>query len=328
MEENTMPYITSTTDEFLAIAYEAAVGGKNHYSVDQLLEAARKKLSKKLKTVDACDEKLAAIKNESTKFNECIKTLAAAKKKFDAGKITPKEFDRNVKSAVILLNKNCKNLQCKLGNFVDDSRAVTSDEVAAFNAYIKGLVAIVNDIKKDLKKKAKATEGTFSFDMYDDDEIYIVTEGADEGSDEEDDEDSDDEDDEDDDKDDKKKSKKSKKKSDDDDDDDDDGEEEDSDDDDDKKSKKKSSKSKKDDDDDNVVDDDLGLDFGDKELKDDEDDEDNKKSKKSKKKSDDDDEDKDDEDSDDDDDDKKSKKKSSESAYDFSFYNDDIDDIY
>ena len=325
-----MPYLESTENEFLEIVCESVFSDRKKKTVDDLLAKARKTLKRKLKTVADCDDYMAAIKSESTKFNECLKSLQVAKKKYDAGKIVPKDFDETVKAAAMLLNKNCKQLQAKLGNFVDDKRAITAEEIAAFNAYVKGLGEIVKEIMKELRASA-AKEAAYD-EMEFDPEMDFAFEGAD---------DSDDKDDEDEDKDDKKKSKKSKK----DDDDEDDAEDEDEDDD--KKSKPKSKdkeddaeddddkskKSKKDDKDDFDFDD-SDFDFGDdddkdEKDKDDKDDEDEdkdakKKSKKSKK----DDDDEDDAEDEDEDDDKKSKSKSKDKEAKESVFGDifDFDD--
>ena len=218
-----MPYLESTMNEFLEVACESVFSDRKKKTVDDLLAKARKTLKRKLKTVADCDDYMAAIKSESTKFNECLKSLQVAKKKYDAGKIVPKDFDETVKAAAMLLNKNCKQLQAKLGNFVDDKRAITAEEIAAFNAYVKGLGEIVKEIMKE--RRASAAKEAAYDEMVFDPEMDFAFEGAD---------DSDDKDDEDEDKDDKKKSKKSKK----DDDDEDDAEDEDEDDD--KKSKSKS----------------------------------------------------------------------------------------
>ena len=329
-----MPYLESTENEFLEIVCESVFSDRKKKTVDDLLAKARKTLNRKLKTVADCDDYMAAIKSESTKFNECLKSLQAAKKKYDAGKIVPKDFDETVKAATMLLNKNCKQLQAKLGNFVDDKRAITAEEIAAFNAYVKGLGEIVKEIMKE--RRASAAKEAAYDEMEFDPEMDFAFEGAD---------DSDDKDDEDEDKDDKKKSKKSKK----DDDDEDDAEDEDEDDD--KKSKSKSKdkeddaedddeddddkskKSKKDDKDDFDFDD-SDFDFGDDDDKDekdkddkddeDEDKDDKKKSKKSKK----DDDDEDDAEDEDEDDDKKSKSKSKDKEAKESVFGDifDFDD--
>ena len=330
-----MPYLESTENEFLEIVCESVFSDRKKKTVDDLLAKARKTLKRKLKTVADCDDYMAAIKSESTKFNECLKSLQVAKKKYDAGKIVPKDFDETVKAATMLLNKNCKQLQAKLGNFVDDKRAITAEEIAAFNAYVKGLGEIVKEIMKE--RRASAAKEAAYDEMEFDPEMDFAFEGAD---------DSDDKDDEDEDKDDKKKSKKSKK----DDDDEDDAEDEDEDDD--KKSKSKSkdkeedaedddddkSKKPKKDDKDDFDFDDSDFDFGDDDDKDekdkddkddeDEDKDDKKKSKKSKKDDDDEDDDEDDAEDEDEDDDKKSKPKSKDKEAKESVFGDifDFDD--
>ena len=249
-----MPYLESTMNEFLEVACESVFSDRKKKTVDQLLAKARKTLNRKLKTVADCDDYMSAIRSESTKFNECLKTLQVAKKKYDAGKLVPKDFDETVKAATMLLNKNCKRLQANLGNFVDDKRAITSEEIAAFNAYVKGLGEIVKSITKERKASAaKESVDGLDFEMDFDPEIDFVMEGAekddsdkdkDESEEDEDEpkskkkckKDDDDEDEDEDDEDEKdKKSKKSKK-------DDEDEDEDEEDEDDDKKSKDKDAK--------------------------------------------------------------------------------------
>ena len=233
-----MPYLESTTDEFLEIACEAVFSGRKKKTVDELLAKAKKTLNKKLKTVADCEDYMAAIRSESTKFNECLKTLQAAKKKYDAGKLVPKDFDETVKGATMLLNKNCKQLQANLGNFVDDKRAITSEEIAAFNEYVKGLGAIVKEIKQQRKASAAKEDAFGDIDDYEmsfDSDADFAFEAADDADTKEKDEEEEDE--EDDDKKSKKSSKKSKSKKDDDEDEDESDDEDDEDKDDDKKSK-------------------------------------------------------------------------------------------
>ena len=334
MEVMNMPYIKSTNDEFLEAANEALFVKKK--SVDDLLATAEKKMRRRLKTVEDCDDEICIINNEGAKFNECIRALAHCKKSFDSGKMDKKQFSNQVKSATALLKKNCRSLQIQLGNVVDDTKAITTEEIKAFNQYITGTKKIVNKIRKELMTK-KANE---SVDWDGEEIIYSALEGKfdlkeieaeeDKKLKKKDDDDTEDdfdgetvEDSEDEDKDSKKK-KKSKKSDDDDEDDDekdkdDDDSDSDDEDDDDKKKKAK----KKDDEDDEDEDSDDDEDDSDEKDKDDDDsdsddeDKDSKKKKKSKK-SDDDDEDDDEKDKDDDDDD---------DAKEASFYYDMANDI-
>ena len=330
-----MPYLQTTTDEFLEIACESIFASRKKRTVADLLGRARKTLNRKLKTVADCDDYMTAIRSESTKFNECLMTLNSAKKKYDAGKLSPKDFDETLKSATMLLNKNCKMLQVTLGNFVDDKKAITSDEIAAFKEYVKGLGTIVKEIKAQRKKEAameSAVEDDFDFDIgeYEMDADFAMEATDCDPDDKKCDKKSKDDEEDEEDEDDEKKSKKSSKKSKD----DDDTEEDDDSDKDDKKSK----------------DDDLEFDSDDFDFDDDSDDKDDKDDKKSSKKSDDEDEDesedeeddkddknskksskksKDDDDEDeeeDDEDDEKKSKSAKESAYNLFDFDDDFDD--
>ena len=333
MEVMNMPYIKSTNDEFLEAANEALFVKKK--SVDDLLATAEKKMRRRLKTVEDCDDEICIINNEGAKFNECIRALAHCKKSFDSGKMDKKQFSNQVKSATALLKKNCRSLQIQLGNVVDDTKAITTEEIKAFNQYITGTKKIVNKIRKELMTK-KANE---SVDWDGEEIIYSALEGKfdlkeieaeeDKKLKKKDDDDTEDdfdgetvEDSEDEDKDSKKKKKSKKSDDDDEDDDEKDKDDDDSDsDDEDDDDKKKKAKKKKDDEDDEDEDSDDDEDDSDEKDKDDDDsdsddeDKDSKKKKKSKK-SDDDDEDDDEKDKDDDDD-----------AKEASFYYDMANDI-
>ena len=335
MEVMNMPYIKSTNDEFLEAANEALFVKKK--SVDDLLATAEKKMRRILKTVDDCDDESCIINNEGAKLNECIRALAHGKKSFDSGKMDKKQFSKQVKSATALLKKNCISLQIQLGNVVDDTKAITTEEIKAFNQYITGTKKIANKIRKELMTK-KANE---SVDWDGEEIIYSALEGKfdlkeieaeeDKKLKKKDDDDTEDdfdgetvEDSEDEDEDSKKKKKSMKSDDDDEDDDEKDKDDDDSDsDDEDDDDKKKKAKKKKDDEDDEDEDSDDDEDDSDEKDKDDDDsdsddeDKDSKKKKKSKK-SDDDDEDDDEKDKDDDDDD---------DAKEASFYYDMANDI-
>ena len=233
MEVMNMPYIKSTNDEFLEAANEALFVKKK--SVDDLLATAEKKMRRRLKTVEDCDDEICIINNEGAKFNECIRALARCKKSFDSGKMDKKQFSNQVKSATALLKKNCRSLQIQLGNVVDDTKAITTEEIKAFNQYITGTKKIVNKIRKELMTK-KANE---SVDWDGEEIIYSALEGKFDLKEIEAEED-----------------KKLKKKDDDDTEDDFDGEtvEDSEDEDEDSKKKKKSKKSDDDDEDDDEKD--------------------------------------------------------------------------
>lgn len=166
-------YNDQSLDTFLDVANESIFGKK---SVEDLLKHARKKLIRSLKTESQCDIYLEQIKNESKKFNEAVSTLMSVQAKFAAGKIDKKEMKKTVSSAVKLLNNNCKMLNVRLGDVVDDTKAITRQDIASFASYVKGLNGIVKEIKT-ARKKNIAIESTVEFD--ENDAFFEAIEGVD-----------------------------------------------------------------------------------------------------------------------------------------------------
>ncbi len=277
-----MPHYEVPLDEFLESANEAVLSQKK--TVNELLAKAERVLTKKIKTKGDASDVLTLINSEGQKFNDCLKILAAAHTKYESGKMSKEDFNETTKNAIVLLKKNCSNLQIKLGNVVSDTKAVTAKDIADFKEYLTGLKKIVNNRLKYLNSMP-ASESVFN----DNDEEnfsrhWIFAKEGDGSEDIEMDDPlgSDDDKDKDEDDDDKKKSKKSKSKKESDSDDD-----EDDDKDDDKKSK-----SKKKDDDDDKDDSESGFADGedpDDKKSDDSDDDDDKKDKDDDKECDDDD---------------------------------------
>ena len=267
-----MPHYEVPLDEFLESANEAILSQKK--TVNELLAKAERVLTKKIKTTGDARDAISLINSEGQKFNDCLKILAAAHTKYESGKMSKEDFNETTKNAIVLLKKNCSNLQIKLGNVVSDTKAVTAKDIADFKEYLTGLKKIVNNRLKYLNSMP-ASESVFN----DNDEEnfsrhWIFAKEGDGSEDIEMDDPlgSDDDKDKDEDDDDKKKSKKSKSKKESDSDDD-----EDDDKDDDKKSK-----SKKKDDDDDKDDSESGFADGedpDDKKSDDSDDDDNKKDK-------------------------------------------------
>lgn len=170
---NFMIYENDSMDVFLDVATESIFGKK---SVEDLLRHTRKKLVKSLKTESQCDIYLQKINEESKKFNEAVSTLMSAQAKFDAGKINKKEMKTTLKSALSLLNANCKILNIKLGDVVDDKKAISRQDIASFASYVKGLKGIVKEIK-DARKKGIAIESTVG-DYDENDEFFEATEAS------------------------------------------------------------------------------------------------------------------------------------------------------
>ena len=162
-----MPFNETTVDDFLVIATESIIGRSKKRAVNDLLADSKKTLTKKLKTADACDEYMNALRVETTKFNDCLKTLNATKKEFDAGKIDPKEFNEETKNAIKAITKSCKTLKCKLDDFVDDKSAVTSSDIADFTAYTNGLIDITKQIRDSLSKGNESTFSAMESELFD-----------------------------------------------------------------------------------------------------------------------------------------------------------------
>ena len=155
-------------DSFLEVATESLFGKR---SVEDLLKIARKNLIKSLKTESQCDIYLDNLKNESKKFNEAVNTLIAAQAKYNAGKLDKKEMNKTLKASLRLLNDNCKNLKIRLGDVVDDKKAISRQDIATFASYVKGLRGIVNEIKV-ARKKGIAIESAYE-DDYDEDDFAL-----------------------------------------------------------------------------------------------------------------------------------------------------------
>lgn len=170
---NFMIYENDSMDVFLDAATESIFGKK---SVEDLLKHTRKKLVKSLKTESQCDIYLQKINGESKKFNEAVSTLMSTQAKFDAGKIDKKEMKATLKSALSLLNANCKILNIKLGDVVDDKKAISRQDIASFASYVKGLKGIVKEIKV-ARKKGIAIESTVG-DYDENDEFFEATEAS------------------------------------------------------------------------------------------------------------------------------------------------------
>lgn len=189
-------------------------------TVDDLLTTAQKKVSR-LGTVEDVDAKLSAVNESGKQVNTVLRTMADAAKKRAAGTMDDKEFKQTIKEASKTIASPIKTLYAKLGNVVESSASVTSDEIKAFQSYLSGLKRLLTDRKKELVKASKESAAKESYDDIDDPELRAilesleseldeVTEGCkktcesddEDCEDEECDENDDDEDDEDDDKDD------------------------------------------------------------------------------------------------------------------------------
>ena len=162
-----MPYKETTIDEFLAIATESLIGRSKKKSVNDLLANAKKVLTKKLKTNDDCDEYTNQLRIETTKFDDCLKTLNATKAAYDAGKITPRDFNAETKKAITVINTSCKTLKCKLEDIVDDKSSVTASDIADFKAYTTGLIDITKQIKSNLSPASESTFAAMESELFD-----------------------------------------------------------------------------------------------------------------------------------------------------------------
>ncbi len=163
-------------DEFLAMCLEAANGVK---SVDDLLDDAKIKLNRKLKTVEDCDAYLEVIKNESAKFNEACSCLISAYARYNHSKKERSdwmELSKTTNAAIMLLRQNCRRLNVSLGDIAhSEGKDISRNDIKRFGQYVAGLRKITNEIK-DARKKGVALE--FAEPAEEIDEAYIALEST------------------------------------------------------------------------------------------------------------------------------------------------------
>lgn len=146
--------------ESMGIAYEGFL--KHPKPVEKLLINFRKKVNK-CKTVEACNDYAAKLKAEENKFNGAVKMLQGAAKKYSADQ-DKKNLKASVKPVLSDLKKTCNIL--KIGNFVDNTKNVTQDEIKNLHDFIVGAKQIINERIKVLKSSASESfiDDDFDFD--------------------------------------------------------------------------------------------------------------------------------------------------------------------
>ena len=134
------------------------------------LETAEKKLRRRCRSVDACNEALASIKNEASVFNSHLKAMQNISKQLEAGQIDKATARKQVNPHFKALKKASDLVN--YGQVVQNKTAVTEDDIKFVRDYINGLDGIVRQIKAELKNPAKkasflagADEPDFDFDI-------------------------------------------------------------------------------------------------------------------------------------------------------------------
>lgn len=128
-------------------------------TVEQLLAVAAKRIPGKVKTVEACEARLAAVNAEAKKFDDALRAMADAAKKVSEGKLEKKEAQKIIAEESKKIKDAAKLLQITLGNVVENRNSVTSEELADFKKYVAGFKKLLQEHLKTLKAAAKpATE--------------------------------------------------------------------------------------------------------------------------------------------------------------------------
>lgn len=134
-------------------------------SVEKMLSIVQKRVRKKCKTVEACDDMLATLNQESQKFNDAMKQLkqAAVQYSEDGDK---KALSHTVKPIVSGLKKSCDLL--KLSDIADNAKNITDDDLQKLRDFISGATKIVKDHKASLSNVKEGYDG-MSYEVYMDD---------------------------------------------------------------------------------------------------------------------------------------------------------------
>jgi len=117
--------------------------------VDKLLDKFQKKVDRKCKSAEKCDEMLAALKTEADKYNQCLSAMKKAAQKYKAGQIDKKELKAQLTPVLKELRQYAKLLS--LRSVVGDKKNVTDEEIKNVRDFIIGARKIVNTKKQTLK---------------------------------------------------------------------------------------------------------------------------------------------------------------------------------
>jgi hypothetical protein len=118
-------------------------------TLDQMLSNVQKTVDKKCKTSEDCDDLLAKITGEETKFNTAIKTLQDATVKYQEDN-DKKALKATTKPVLKDLKKTCDILQMK--DITDNAEEITEEELKKLRDFIVGAKDII-------KKKAESFSG-------------------------------------------------------------------------------------------------------------------------------------------------------------------------
>lgn len=122
-------------------------------TLDQMLANVKKTIDKKCKTPEDCEDWLAKVKGEEEKFNEAIKALQDATKKYQDDN-DQKALKATCKPILKNLKKTCNILSMK--DISADAENITEEELKKLRDFLVGAKKIIND------KAAECTSGNCS----------------------------------------------------------------------------------------------------------------------------------------------------------------------
>lgn len=146
--------------------------------LEQLIAKVKKSVGK-CKTEDQCDDLLAKLNEEASKFNELILSMRQAAVDCKDGTITEKEFKEKVKSAAKEIKKTCDILV--LGQIVKDEKDVQNEDIQLVKDFIEGATEVIKARKEELAGGGEGEEPSMesfinALNLFDNDDI--ATEGV------------------------------------------------------------------------------------------------------------------------------------------------------
>jgi tetratricopeptide (TPR) repeat protein len=145
--ENSLMFYNAALEASAEIAQEGLFSKPK--TLEQMLSNVQKTVDKKCKTSEDCDDLLAKITGEETKFNTAIKTLQDATVKYQEDN-DKKDLKATTKPVLKDLKKTCDILQMK--DITDNAEEITEDELKKLRDFIVGAKDII-------KKKAESFSG-------------------------------------------------------------------------------------------------------------------------------------------------------------------------
>lgn len=125
-------------------------------TTEKLLKSVESR-AKKLKTVEDCDDLLAKLKTEATKFNECLTGMRKAAQDFKDGNIDKKELSAKIKPFSTELKNSCSILT--LGKVVDNKKNVTDEEIQKVKDFIEGATEIISKRRSEIESAGTSASG-------------------------------------------------------------------------------------------------------------------------------------------------------------------------